>query len=457
MADDSDSTAGFFYRQPSDTKPNFSGAAKPRPKANGQLGPEPPPAEPTGPDAAGWLARCHTTKAGGPLATAHNAVIALRHAPDGMGDFRFDQMRQTIIGPHGPLQDQHGIVLHLWMQTAGLRRMGLDAVNEAIAYLAHENAFHPLRERLEALVWDGEDRMSEWLTRYFGAELNTYHSSIGFWFLISMIARVYKPGCKCDYMLVLESHQGEEKSQAIEILAGEYYSNNLPDLAGDAVRLSMHLAGKWIIEVADLDAFSRADATRLKAFLTTDTERYTRKFGRNEVREPRQCVFIGTTNKAVYLRDETGGRRFWPVKCGTLNLPDLKADRDQLLAQAVHEFKLGKPWWPDRAFETAVINPIQAARYEPDGWEQAVAEWDSQVPVCNANGRPLYDLNGKPERHAVVPPYRLLDIARGALHLQIDRLSRRDTLRLSAVLESMGWRRAPRDMVGIPWNPPRRT
>jgi predicted P-loop ATPase len=175
-------------------------------------------------------------------------------------------------------------------------------------------------------------------------------------------------------MLILEGPQGAMKSTACRILAGEeHFSDNLPDLSrGDAVRLSMHLRGKWLVEIAELSSFNKAETHTLKEFITQAVERYTPKYGREEVREPRQCVFVGTTNESVYLRDPTGARRFWPVTVSTIDLEALAQDRDQLLAEAMHEFRAGAQWWPDREFEAEHIAPQQEARYEADPWQEVI-------------------------------------------------------------------------------------
>src|SRR5262249_181073 len=268
---------------------------------------------------------------------------------------------QATVNPLRSVTDEDLVELQRYLQRAGLKRIGGETVRDAMReYARHQRAFHPVRDYLNGLIWDKTPPPGPCLTIYLGADDNDYTRGIGRLFPISMVARIYRPGCKADHMLVLEGPQGILKSTACEVLAGQWYSDSLPDISHKDAQ--QHLRGKWVIEVAEMHAMNRAEATLLKHFISRTTERYRPPFGRLEVIEPRQCVFVGTTNQETYLRDPSGGRRFWPSLCGIIDIDALIHDRDQLLAEAVHCFKQGEHWWPNKTFEQEVIAPEQQAR-----------------------------------------------------------------------------------------------
>jgi hypothetical protein len=326
---------------------------------------------------APWLTEVQCDMRGVPHNNVFNGALALRSDPTYAGRFAYDEMLCADVQRPDwrPVTDADVTAAQEHLQGCGLERIGKDVMHQAVELVARENRFHPVRDYLDALTWDDQPRLHRWLSIYLGAEDNAYHRYIGQLFLIMMVARIFEPGCKADYMLVLEGEQGTGKSTACRVLAGPWFSDNLPDLRFAGKDVGQHLRGKWTIEIAEMSALDRAEASLLKAFITRDVERYRPSYGRKEVVEPRQCVFIGTTNKTAYLRDETGGRRFWPVKTGNIDIAALVRDRDQLLAEAVHRYRQGARWWPNSRDERKLIAPEQESRFEADAWEDAVEHY----------------------------------------------------------------------------------
>jgi len=378
-------------------------------------------------DLTPWLAQCVLGETGKPLAVLANALAAMRAVmPDA---FAYNEMLRAPLLMQ-PLEDRLeplprpvtdvdvGIVQER-LQHLGLKRLSKDIVHQAVDVRAHERRFHPVKDYLDGLQWDGVARLADLFPNYFGAEVTRYAQAIGPMFLISMVARILEPGCKADHLPVIEGPQGTLKSSACQILGGDWFSDNLPDVtAGKDV--SQHLRGKWLIEVSEMHAMSRAEATLLKAFITRTTERYRPSYGRKEVIEPRQCVFVGTTNRDTYLRDESGGRRFWPVKAGTIDVDALAHDRDQLFAEAVVRFRKGVRWWPDKDFERDHIMPQQAARYEADVWEENIATY----------------LANKIDGRVTVG-----QVAREVLGIETPKIGTAEQRRIAAAMEQIGWRR----------------
>jgi virulence-associated protein E len=391
---------------------------------------------------AGWYDRALVGTKGQVRSSLANALLALREDPAWEGVLAYDEMQATVLlckpvprfgqqpqqsnrSTHPrPIRDDDVILVQEWLQIAGLPSVGKDVTHDAVDVHARECGFHPVRDYLTRLEWDGVERLETWLCHYLGAEDTPYTKAIGRMFMVGTVARILRPGCKMDYMLVLEGRQNLRKSTACSILGGEWFSDSMPEnvASKDAAQ---HLRGKWVLEVAEMHALSKSETTALKAFITRQVEKYRPSYGRKEVVEPRQCVFIGTTNKAQYLKDETGGRRFWPVKVA-LTRPidsDLLAEtRDQLFAEAVHRYQAGEHWWPDDQFERQHIQPEQEARFEADAWEEAITDYLAD----KAN-------------------VTLLEVARTAIGIDTPKLGTADQRRIAAILERLNWERGKKD------------
>jgi len=214
---------------------------------------------------------------------------------------------------------------------------GCAHAGQAAQTVAKDRAFHPIRSYLGSIRWDGVERLDSWPSTYLGVEDTAYVRAVGARWLISAVARIYQPGVKADCRLILEGPQGTRKSTALKTLAGSHFTDELADLGSKDSALQTR--GVWIIELSELDTLSRSEVSRIKAFMSRTTDRFRPPYGKRLMESPRQCVFAGTVNHSSYLRDDTGGPRFWPVACGSINIDRLARDRDQFWARRRHDLK----------------------------------------------------------------------------------------------------------------------
>ena len=258
------------------------------------------------------------------------------------------------------------------------RRYGVvisaSTVRAAVVNVARRRSYHPVRDWLSGVEWDRTPRLSSWMRTYLGSKQpDAYIERVGTWSLIAAVARVYRPGCKADCMVVLEGPQGAMKSTALRVLAGDDNFATLSPTVGDKDAY-LALQGAWLVELDELAGLRRAAVEKIKSFLSSQADRYRPPYARAVDSFPRQCMLWGTTNADAYLTDHTGGRRFWPVEVGQIDIDGLRRDRDQLWAEAVVAFWNGKRWWPERG-DAVVFAEEADLRFDVDAWEPKVAAY----------------------------------------------------------------------------------
>lgn len=328
-----------------------------------------------------WTSLLQTTNNGHPLANISNTKLVLENDPafDGVlayCNFSYRIMKRKVppfkMGKAGEWTDSDTERLRIYLsENYGFTPKASDVMG-AILVHAEEHAFHPVRDYLATLEWDGNKRLPMWLNTYLGVQDSDYATLVGTFFMVSAIARVMRPPVKVDSVLILEGLQGLGKSSLLHNLFGDWYTDT-PMALGDKDGYQQ-MQGMWCIELAELDAFNKAENTRAKQFFGSRVDRYRPSYGRMVQEFPRQCVFVGTTNQDRYLKDSTGNRRYWPVECTKICQEAIKRDRDQLWAEALWWFNQGTQWWPDDAHKH-LFESEQEDRYDSDVWEPIIYDW----------------------------------------------------------------------------------
>lgn len=280
----------------------------------------------------------------------------------------------------------------------------------AIVLAANDNAFHPIREYLNGLEWDGTARVDGLWVDYVNATDDTYHRDVARLVMVAAVARVFEPGMKFDYATILEGLQGKRKSTLIEVLGRKWFAELDGDFHDQKAMIEL-MQGAWIMEIPELTGFSRADVRSIKAFISRKKDRARLAYARRAGEFPRQCVFIGSTNDREYLKDDTGGRRFWPVKCRLTGDQEIDTERleenvDQLWAEAVVIYRQMRkdkprgtlPLYLSNSESRSIAARLQESRRveSPDDvLAGQISEWLSK-PVISGSIDDDRDASGKP-------------------------------------------------------------
>ena len=358
----------------------------------------------------------------GPKKNLTNLMLHIRNL-DGLGKaIRFNESAHQVEWQGRPIRDTDLIDIRLLIERAGFQPTDKD-VRPCVDRLAVENAYNPITDYLDALVWDGTPRLDRWMARFLGATDTPYVRKVGAKTLIAAIARARVPGCKVDTVLVLEGPQGLKKSTAIAALFGEDYTAESVSLFDQHNKMVMQMMGAWVVELAEFVAIARKDQSSVKGLLSMRSDRVVLPYAKMASTHPRRCIFFATVNpeEGGYLTDSTGNRRYWPVAVTRIDLDGIASQRDQIWAEAQARYRGGEHWWLDAADEADAQIQV-AEREEDDVWEPVLAE----------------KLVGMTE----VTPARVLSL----LGVTFDRMEKKHEMRVAKVMKKLGFvSKTPKD------------
>lgn len=319
-----------------------------------------------------WVSQLDRTQTGRLIANSRTLGLILRNDP-AFAPLRFDEFAHLVRLGERAIGDSDVFRFAEHIETVYGRGsiVPRPSLREAVEAIGTERSYHPIRDWLDGLSWDGKPRIGNLFPRYYGSKEDGYSSTIGKNLMIGAVARIYIPGCKFDNMIILEGKTGIRKSSSIRALFGAEWFAEMK-ASPESKDFDACLQGMWCLEFAELESFDQASVARIKLQLSTQSDWVRLSFRKDPARYPRQCVFIGSTNETMYLRDATGARRFWPIRCANIDLEGIIRDRDQLWAEAVRAYKDGESWWTVPAAEAEAA---QEARYLVDSWEEIVVPW----------------------------------------------------------------------------------
>jgi putative DNA primase/helicase len=426
---------------------------------------EPPPSDP--PERERWRQRLQRGN-NGLKDCRENVYLVLANHPQLKGLVGYDEFAHRVVklttppwgGPLGEWSTNDDYRLGLWLaERMHLLIKAEGTLIAGVAMAAVENKFHPVHEYLHGLKpWDGIERLGHWLVDCLGAREaeSEYAGLVGTWFIMGMVKRVLEPGCQMDYMVVLEGLQGKRKSTALRTLVGndEWFADTPMRLGDKDAMLS--LAGKWLYEVGELDAFNKAEVTAVKQYVSSRIDRVREPFARRPSDRPRSGVFAGSTNQSEYFKDPTGARRFWPVACdGAIEIEKLGQWRDQLFAEAMVRLKDADPersrYWPTREETDRLLVPQQEQREIVDPWTERLVLWLDSKATYAESGLEICEVDN----------FTTHELLTRCLMVPTDRIDggRQMATRVGIAMHKLGWEKK-RDAAGARvwryWRPEKR-
>lgn len=300
-----------------------------------------------------WKADLEYSKSGKLQCTISNIILILENDPTLKGHIVHDLFTgaDAVVGglPWNKnatqWTDNDDANLRVWLER-NYDLTGKEKIADALTAVLTRHSYHPIRDYLNGLQWDNVPRLERLIIDYIGAEDNELNRTMTRKHFTAAVSRVFNPGCKYDYCLILTGPEGVGKSTLLGKMGGKWFNDSITTTEGKEGMEQLHRA--WIIEMGELASIKRSDVESVKAYLSKRVDIYRAAYGRRTAEHPRQCVFCGTTNEVLFLKGDNGNRRFWVMAVN----PELRKyrkwqdaldrDRDQLWAEAVHYYKQGE-------------------------------------------------------------------------------------------------------------------
>lgn len=309
-----------------------------------------------------WKAELEYTKSGKLLCNIANIILILENDPALAGHIVHDLFTGMDSAKDGlpwnknanQWTDADDANLRVWLEKH-YDITGKEKIADALTAVLTRHSYHPIRDYLSGLTWDGVPRLDRIIIDYMGAEDSELNRAMSRKHFVAAVARVFNPGCKYDYCLIMSGAEGIGKSTLLRVMGGRWFNDSITTLEGKEGMEQLRRA--WVVELGELSSIKRSDVEQVKAHLSKQVDIYRAAYARRVLEHPRQCVFCGTTNEALFLKGDTGNRRFWviPVVAELRKYRDwseaIRRDRDQLWAEAVHYYKQGEPLYLSEELE----------------------------------------------------------------------------------------------------------
>lgn len=394
------------------------------------------------PDAPpGWLSKLATGKGGIVLNTFRNVCLILQYDDAFRGRFRYNTRSLYPEWNGEPCTDSTTAQIRYEIEERWHFSPGADPIEQGVRWVAEQHKYHPFREYLTGLPrWDGVARVAKLAALLGVPDVPLYRSFLRYW-LVSVVARVFEPGCKVDTVLILKGGQGAKKSTALAELVGrEHFSDSAFDVGSRDGKMALHAA--TVTEIAEIDrVFKARDASEVKAFITCPVDFFRRPYGRTNERCPRSCVLVGTTNKDRFLHDDTGSRRYLVIPLPKNFLIDIAAVcalRDALWSEALADYRTNHRWWltPD---EERAREALAEDHQQVDELDVLVREWLVKPSTSLSITRTRGDDGGLVERSVATTA----EVVRGVVKVDGAETNQALTTRVCAIMRGLGWSYEP--------------